>query len=537
MTYDLLCGLYYGEGSNADLTSPAGRRLLHVQTPLEKHVADALGRGLDVVLTGNPGDGKSHVAHMLEADGALRETDVYPDLSAGPNAAAVSRWLAARKAGRRFLLLGNEGPLVEFLEEARGVPGLEASVAEVRGQLRRLLVQRAADLPPPPALVSLVDLADRSVLIPEVIEAMLERVCSADFLPPMTRAVESSVGRNLVALKVPEVRRRLARVLCAAGRRRGEHVTFRQLWAAVAYAATAAKAASTLKQELYQDSVGLGTTPLDNLVSARAKGPLVEAVRAFCDPATTPDPDLDEQIWSTGQVTGDWLAEELPAQTPPAALWGDGERGEALRTFAQMKRAVALLHARGERLVAAIERRLRLPSDAPDNPLRRLVVRGLRHLYVSPDQERVAPPWLTEGVPLWVGFSYTDRPAEERPHVAVRSLAESDFEVQRPARAPWLADVLGPALEVAWLVHAESGISLRINPEMLGALAAASESSGPMTIPEPVQRFLVRLAGWDEGEEPLEVGAHSFAVVDRPRGVIEAAGRVQESASGAARYA
>ena len=65
MSYELLVSLYYGEGSNADLTSARSRRLLHVAAPLEARVASVVREGLDVVLTGNPGDGKSHIARTL----------------------------------------------------------------------------------------------------------------------------------------------------------------------------------------------------------------------------------------------------------------------------------------------------------------------------------------------------------------------------------------------------------------------------------------------------------------------------------------
>jgi len=535
VSYELLLGLYFGESSNADLTSSAARALMHVPTALEEFIPGALTSGQDVVLTGNPGDGKSHVAHVLRERGLLEGTEVYPDLSAGPSDQAVARWQAARGAGKRFLLLGNEGPLLEFLEALREHPALKQEGAELRGQLRKLLVQRKEDLPPPPKRAALIDLADRNVLDRPTIDGLLHRLSSSDFLPDFSRAVESSVGRNLLAFQHPEARDRLARILCAAGRRRGEHVTFRQLWAAIAYATTGGKTLATLRQDLSQDLVGLGTTPLDHLTNPRGRGLLVEAVRCFGDPAATPDPDLDEQLWSAGPPGGDWFGDALPAD-PPAALWAKGDREGALDVFVRLKRAVALLHPQGERLVSAIERRAGSLGAEGADALRRKIASGLKRIYLSPAEERGAPPWLTEGIPLWVGFSYTDRPAEDRPHVAVRALGETEFDVLRPTRAPWLAGALGPPPEVAWFVHRESGISLKLDPEMFSALEAAASSSGPMPVPEPLQRFLVRLAGWFESSEDLEPDDYPCAMLDRPRGRLGASARVQRGNKGA-RYA
>jgi hypothetical protein len=533
MSYELLLGLYFGESSNADLTSPAARRLLHVRTPLEDYVASAVASGLDVVLTGNPGDGKSHVMHVLRDGNTLKDVEVCPDLSAGPSAAAVGRWLAARDGGKRFLLLGNEGPLIEFVAALDGEPRLAAERAELSAQLRRLLVQRVADLPSEPKRVALVDLADRNVLDVGVIESMLARVSSEEFLPTFPRAVESSVGRNLVALQHREVRARLARLLCAAGRRRAEHVTFRQLWAAIAYAITAGKAESTLRQEMSRDDGGLGATLLGNLSNARGGGPLLAAIREFADVASVSDPELDDQLWSTGQPgAGEWYADEFHAE-PPALQWASGERNEALLTFGSLKRATAVLHERGSRLVEGAERMLRLPRESSDPVLRRAVVHGLRHLYLSPSEAGEAPDWLLEGIPLWVGFSYSDTPNEDRPHVAVRCIAEADFEVLRPVRAPWLDAVLGPAPDIVWFVHCASGISMPVGPELLGALVAASRSSGPMRVPEPAQRFLVRLAGWDESAEELEPRQYPCAVLDRPRGRLEVTARIERTGHGA----
>lgn len=538
MSYELLTSLYFGEGANADLTSRAARALLHVPTPLEQLVPAALRRGLDVVLTGNPGDGKSHLVRTLQDEGQLGGAEVLLDLSARPTAEVVATWASCRKAGKRFVLCGNEGPLGELIDEGAQVPALRTIGAELREQLRKLVVSERSALPRPSESVMLIDLADRSVLDERLVIAALTKVSSEDFLPNLGElSTECSAGRNLLMLQDPEVRARLARMLVLAGRRSGEHVTFRQLWAAIAYAVCAAKAPSTLRVDYSRDQVGLGTTPLDNLANPRASGLLIDAARRFADPSLFADPGLDEALWTNGEPEGGrWLVDMGLHDEPPARRWARGEQQAALRQLQQLKRFVALAHEQGAALVEGLARSAALPSSSGDAELHREVLVGLRRFYVSAADEDAAPAWLIGGLPLWLEFTYEETPTHERPHVAVRALADEDFEIKRPLRAPWLADALGPPPEVAWLQHRASGVSLRVDPELLAALRAATTTAGPLAIPEPIQRFLIRLAGWDEETRARGPQDEDVAIIERPRGALVAAARVRSEQDGAARY-
>ncbi len=543
MSYALLTSLYFGEGANADLTTRGARELLHIATPLEALIPAQVQRGLDVVLTGNPGDGKSHLIRTLQDRGVLDRADVVPDLSARSTEEVVAEWSMARAAGRRFVLGANEGPLAGLLERMQGVPELAQVRADLASQLGHLLVDRQEALPREPSSALLVDLADRNVLEPGLIEQALRRVAREEFLPDLgPTATETSAGRNLLLFaESAEARRRLAACLAVAGQRTSEHVTFRMLWGTIAFAITANKKTTTLRAELSRDEVGLGTTPLDNLakvgVRGAGKGHLVEAVRAFADPAAYSDPELDEELWATGKpAAGRWLVDDPPLVDAPARLWS-ADPSAALERYAQLKRFVALAHEAGERLVSGLLRGIDLPGRHRDHALRGILVKGLRALFISPAEEGAAPQWLREGLPLWIGFSYDDGPVEERPHVAVQSLPEDEFEVHRPVRAPWLVEALGPLPEVAWLAHRPSGISLRVEADLLAALRAACHTSGPARVPEPVQRFLSRLSGWAERSPPSSLGREQMAVLRCPRGRIEVFAAIQQYDDGGAGYA
>ena len=538
MSYELLTGLYLSESANADLTAPEARARLHLSTPLEDLVAAQVRAGRDVVLTGNPGDGKSHLVRTLLESGRLGSAVLELDLSARPTEEVLEAWQKARDARRAFVLCGNEGPLADLLGQLEGHASLGETGAELRTQLGSLLVQRDADLPHVPRHAVLVDLADRNVVDIALIEAALARVASEDFLPNLgANSTETSAGRNLLLILEANCRRRLAHALVAAGRHASEHVTFRQLWGTIAYALTRAKKATALRAELARDAVGLGTLPLDNLVHDGGRGQVLEAARLFADPARVPDPELEEHLWSTAQPgSGSWLIDDVPISEPPARLWAVGDRAGALRLQAQLKRLVALAHERGEALIEGLGARKVLPSALADADLLRLLVGGLRSLYVPPEEEDVAPSWLRSGLPLWVGLSYKAGSPEARPHVAVSVRAAAEFEVRRPRRAPWLTDALGPLPEEAWLVHRASGVALHVDAELVATAELAARSSGPLAVPEAVQRFIARLSGWEEQGSAFLAGEDRFAILSQPRGKIEAHGHVRAWAQGGASY-
>lgn len=541
MSYELLTDLYFSVAANAALTSPEARRLLHVKTPVEALVTTAVRRGLDVVLTGNPGDGKSHLVRMLVEEGALSGAEIEDDLSAHPTRDVLLRWEEATRRGRPFVLCANEGPLKDLLEAVDEGHSLGPRVSELRGQLGRLLVRRVELLPPEPRFSLLIDLADRNVLDQDLVDSALLRLANERFLPVVGDydSADTSAGRNLLLLRQqPECRRRLCGAIVAAGRRCGEHVTFRQLWAGISFALARAKSIKSLESELRSDADALGTLPIDNLVHAEGRGALAVAARSFADPASVSDPDLDEQLWATGQLaSGQWLLVDPPhPPDSPATKWRNGDQLGALKLHAELKRAVALAHERGESLISRLGEWRPLPATASDAALCAEIVDGIRALYLSPDEARGAPGWLDEGLPLWVGLTYEEVPVESRPHVAVTCVGAHEFEVLRPVRPLWLGSALGDPPDEAWLSHRASGIALRVDPGLMHILSQARRSSGPIPTPEPVNRFLARLAGWDEKAESVEGGVEPFSVLSHPRGAIVAQGRVLQMQGGRSKY-
>jgi hypothetical protein len=539
MTYHLLRSLYFGRGANADITDDLDRARLHVETPLDEFIPKLLHESRDVVLTGNPGDGKSHLAKALIERNGLGGVEVELDLSANTAGDVVRRWTAATESGAPFLLCANEGPLTALIPDLQEAPALRSRGRELAQQLGHLVGARREEMPAPPEYVTLIDLADRNVVDRRLISRCLARVCHFDYLPDLGhRAAETSAGINLALfIHAPEARERFGSLLEVAGRRLGAHVTFRQLWGTISFALTAGKPEEVLEREVFDDGPGLGTLPLDNLCGGAGKGPLIEAVLRLADPAEVPVPDLDEAIWASGAPrNGEWMSDEVVPRAP-AAMWALGQRKEALATFKSLKRYVTLAHTEGERVIKSVEESdPHLPTAQKDEQLREVLVAGIRGLFLSPSQQAQAPEWLKSGVPLWIFHTFQDVPVEERPHVATDSIEAEEFRVLRPLRAPWLVQALGPPPEVAWLWHEASGVSLRVDAAIVRALHLGARSDGPVAIPEPVSRFIARIAGHLEGRPARHLGEDHFAVLQQPRGRLVGSGAVRGLERGGTEY-
>jgi hypothetical protein len=402
---------------------------------------------------------------------------------------------------------------------------LGARAAELRGQLGRLLANRAEELAPEPQLVALIDLADRHLGDPATVERLRETVATDDFLPSDDYDRESSPSRNIELLLDAEPRARLAGYFAVAARACGEHVTFRQLWAAVSEAVCGGMSAPQRAQDVRsrRSRPGVWRTPLSLLLSAKEPGPISKGLAAGGDPLRVEDLELDQLLWRTGGRGGnEWLADIDSASLPlPAERSAAGDVEGALQDFADLKRLAALAHRKGERLLQRLSPQAGGGGRSADAELKEELLLGLRRMFVQAADEGAAPGWLLSGAPLWVSLSY-ERPAGQgrraRPFVAAAAAAPADIELLRPVRAAWLGAALGPLPDVCWLRHGPSGVSLRVDAELRAALRRAATLSGPLSPPDVVVRFLARLSGWEEARWTGEGGP--CAALTAPRGEL-----------------
>ncbi|MER9255389.1 hypothetical protein NKI59_27015 [Mesorhizobium sp. M0598] len=308
---------------------------LHVPTAIEDFVTAQVGQGRSVVLTGNAGDGKTHILRrirsVLEGAGA----HVVPDATAlmrGDDPAPVfEAWRAALNEGRPFCMAANEYPLFQLRTAKDGFDQLD----EVERQCRHRLAYGAVSADEDARSdVIVIDLSLRNPLGASFFSRLIDRLLSdASLIATIGSDRDMIAARNHALLSIPLVRERLA-ILMARLVAIGHRATVRELWILAARLVF-----GTSGQRDFQRADWYSET----LFAPDARFDLTTALRDV-DPARCSHPHWDAVLEQRGaSVRSGWVATP-PAPAPHSLL--DAEN------FAALKRRFYFEHRDGHQAFA-----------------------------------------------------------------------------------------------------------------------------------------------------------------------------------------
>lgn len=263
-----------GRTSFAEKQTVLEAQALHISVPtLEDGIIKLLKNRYRVYLTGNPGDGKTHLLRQLQERTNWPVTAwVEPDASAVTVADLLAR-IAATAADGAALLAINEGPLRQLVAHLLAPDG-----PELRAQLTQPFRYGAASGAEASPRAVLVQLGTRQVLTDEILSGALDvtlrRVDYAD--------APAAVKANKQALEHERVRARLLDLLGYV-RRSGTHVTVHQVLGLLARLVTGGYLATPETAPPYYDSL---------FAAPAASSPLAAELAAL-DPAGLPHAIID----------------------------------------------------------------------------------------------------------------------------------------------------------------------------------------------------------------------------------------------------
>ena len=471
-------------GSNAvsEGLSDAEFEALHLETPLEDYLLDRARSGLSIVLTGNAGDGKTHLARALQrrlegnADGFEFAFDATAIMNSEEGVApVVERWRQTKNAGKRMILAINQYPLYML---RRQLPDALPEVSESieRQWKARLTSGDASDTATGDSLL-LVDLSLRNPLSRDFARRALQRMLSD---PAVRRHAERGAERNFSLnferLASPRVQDRLFHLfdrVISSGRR----TTIRELWILTARLLFGASEAT---EDEVPDAPPAWYS--ERLFAPDARFPLIEALRGVADPAGVSHPHVDRRLEDPdGTRASQWLAGSdppAPLPSPAAALGLRSEDRERYRTrFLALKRRFYFEHADGGDKVfgldhgshARFHELLRTPEDDAEHL--RVLIEAINRCYFPDHFGGIA-----EKLCLWIGHRLDEQPTKS--FVAGECIPGERLHIQRPEPPGALKEAF--AYVPNHLILSEKGrqgdahrdVSLRIDAPLFRALSA-----------------------------------------------------------------
>ncbi|HTQ69645.1 MAG TPA: Druantia anti-phage system protein DruA [Solirubrobacteraceae bacterium] len=490
--------LYRSSNSYADRLTAEELDSIHVDLGVDDYVVAEAEAGRQIIVTGNPGDGKTHLIERLRPKLTALGARVITDANAFSDGEILDQWAASRGDGKPFVLAINEWPLY-VLQRHASITGF-TPVAEALRQVTsaRFFVEK--DRPDDAKdNVMVVDLSLRNLLSADVVGRVIDRLTQDRFFAGLNEADPAIANRD--ALRETQVRERLLALLELVATRTG-HITMRQLVGFVAFLITGGQSA-TDRVRAGQDALA---SAYFNLAFEGGVGALFDAVRNVFDPAEVTHPDWDERLWLGDTDARDWLGRPPPG---PMTL-NESERDGAYRAI---KRRFFFEHKSGMELVGLVptdeqefQETLRSGEGATATVVRDLVLALNR--FFEPD----CPDSDKDHIQLWQSHRYDVRAPST--FVSFQALSYQNLRIEALKIAPWVEvwlpaeqlDRRSFALVATW--EGKDIAVIEIDRDLFLTLIEAERglgrSSWSRTATRRITRFIDRVHGAIERESPIE---------------------------------
>lgn len=419
----LIRELYRGSSGFADDTPLDDLRKLHARSKLDDAIRRHIEARRSVILTGNPGDGKTHLLRILADEISTLGAVVEEDASAVPNDEIVAHWRSAQEEGRPYFLAINESVLFNLAKAYPDFTPLTEARAQVIGAI-------SYDGPHtfPVEEVVVFDLSHRNTLSEQMVNGVLDKMTTPMMLPRCSAcpARGCDLMRNRVLLTEPEqrVRHRLQSILDRITRR-GIHVTMRDLQAFISFLLFADRDCAAMLRQSDEAALALPQLPY------RGEGPLFTAMRTVFDPVAVSHPIYDDELVNNFFARDDWLTEDVAD--------GGSLDPSALERFEHRKRAFYFYHRQGEALLAQAgddEQAFAVfLAERNDRRAVRSIIQKLGMFF-----GRAADG---DQLPVWQSHRYDQ--SAQRMIYAVQQRDYRDFELVRP----YLVDHMAEAFELS----------------------------------------------------------------------------------------
>jgi hypothetical protein len=403
-------------GGFAETMSDEQRAAIHIETLLDEFLAETLDAGTQVVLTGNPGDGKTQYILMQKRRHDSPDNAYYhPDASAESDyEVLLNEWAEAVEANRPGILAINEGPLYEMLTYHRSEYGFLDTVAN---QLdNQLVLANGDDQRFDSDDILVLNLNHRNVLSRPIALQAIEKLTNGLSIDPQEG--DGHIEYNISKLQNDTVEDNFKRIFRTLGKL-DVHVTVRDLLNFIAYCITGGHSESQTDFDEDLKYYNLGYT---------GSGTLFDLFNRYVDPEDLTHPFVDSSLWERAELEVD------PRDVEDA-------RRDIRRLFVQYKRRFLFedeamdLDYKSKSLYHHVDYdflQLRNEDAGGNEELEDLLRRV--NGYFS-DSET-----MSYELQLWFSHHYLGRSTKSI--LTRHSVSKSDFEIRRPKLNPSLEDAM-----------------------------------------------------------------------------------------------
>jgi hypothetical protein len=321
-----------GPQATAEALSDHDFERLHVQGKIEPFLSSQVASGRSVVLTGNAGDGKTHLLRrlkpQLEAAGAIIVEDATALMQGDSPSPILDLWQKAIALKRPFCIAANEYPLYQLRMADKEAPHL----AEVSRQCHHRLAYGVVSPDEAANDLIVIDLSLRNPLSASFVDALIDTMLGD---PGLKQALadpgEQVARRNVELLALSRVRERL-RALADRLVALGYRATLRELWILVA---------RMVFGRLGRGDFQRGDWYSEALFARDERFDLTAALQAV-DPINSSHPLWDSALELRSESVRRGWALRAPITSPhPTLDWPD---------FAALKRRFYFEHANGQEI-------------------------------------------------------------------------------------------------------------------------------------------------------------------------------------------
>ncbi len=415
---------------------------LHIETPLEKHLLERALAGQSIILTGNAGDGKTHLARALQRrlQNVADQFEFAFDATAMMNhdegvMPVVERWRQVKNADKRMVVAINQYPLYILRQKIHeALPDVSEEIE--RQWKARLSTSPERDEPTDDSLI-LVDMSLRNPLARDFSRRVLHTMLND---PAVRRhaasGLDSNFSFNFERLANEGVQERLFELfdrVISSGRR----TTIRELWILTARLlfGTSLRAETPGSPETWYS---------ERLFAHDSRFPLSEALQKIADPAAFSHPHVDRRLEDPrGIQPTEWrVSRDPPRALPsPASVQTREACGKYRQRFRALKRRFYFEHEDGGKKIFELDlsshgkfhRILRNPDDDADHL--GLLVNAINRSYCPHHFEAA-----TEYLYLWIGHCLDEQPTKS--FIAGEYIPRNRLELRRPQPPGALGDAL-----------------------------------------------------------------------------------------------